>query len=234
MTGARAPDGIRCIAFDFDGTLVESNPIKRDAYYAVFASVPGSAAVLEHVIRANPEADRHGIVHETRRALEDCGARSLPSAEELVRAYGRLCEEGVSQCAPVPGAVAALRALAPCYPLYIASATPEAPLRRVVARRGWAGFFRAVLGRPATKTENLRTIAAREGIGPEALLLVGDGPPDRRAARTFGCRFAGFEAPAAELLAHPRLAVLAPLAREICARSPAWGAPRGDKPDAAG
>ena len=69
MTAEPQLDAIRCIVFDFDGTLVESNPIKREAYYEIFARTTGSADVLERVIRANPEADRYGIVGETREEM---------------------------------------------------------------------------------------------------------------------------------------------------------------------
>lgn len=227
MNAAPSLDRICCIAFDFDGTLVESNPVKRDAYYEVFAEVPGAADVLERVIREAPEANRYGVIGRTREELARAGCSALPPADELADAYGRICEERVGTCDAVPGAFEALEALAPHYPLYVDSATPQEPLRRVVARRGWNGFFRAVLGGPTDKVENLREVARREAVAPDAVLLVGDGPPDQRAAHAFGCTFAGFEAALPELAEHPRLAVLAPLARRLCARSAGWGAPRG-------
>jgi phosphoglycolate phosphatase-like HAD superfamily hydrolase len=205
--------------FDFDGTLVESNAIKRDAYYEVFEDQGGARETLDRVLRAHPEADRYGIIDETRASLFDQGETALPSAAELAAAYGRICESRVSACAAVPGALDALAALAPRYPLYVASATPEEPLRRVVQRRGWTHLFRAVLGGPASKVTNLRAVAARESLAPNAVLLVGDGAPDRRAAREFGCAFAGFGEPAQEFVAHPALSALAPLVRTLCERS---------------
>lgn len=236
MTGAPPLDLIRCVVFDFDGTLVESNPVKRDTYYEIFSGVEGSAAVLERVLLENPEANRYGVIGLARAALQGGDETALPSAEELALEYGRICEDRVSTCAAVPGAVAALESLQGDFPLFIDSATPEEPLRRIVARRGWTSFFRDILGGPASKAENLQAIADRVGVLPDALLLVGDGPPDLRAATEFGCAFAGFEEAAPQLTAHPKLAVLAPLALELCSRSAAWGAPRGRKqaPEAAG
>ena len=43
------------VAFDFDGTLVRSNRIKRDCFYETLADVPGGAAVLDGLF-----AERYG------------------------------------------------------------------------------------------------------------------------------------------------------------------------------
>jgi phosphoglycolate phosphatase-like HAD superfamily hydrolase len=76
-------------------------------------------------------------------------------------------------------------------PLYVLSATPEEPLRRIVERRGWTGYFQDVLGRPGSKAEHLRAVLTREGIAGGDLLMVGDGKRDVDAARHVGTRFIG-------------------------------------------
>jgi phosphoglycolate phosphatase len=213
-----ALEAVRCIVFDFDGTLAESNAIKRGTYYEIFAGFPEGAETLDRVLRENPRADRHGVVAATREALTARG-QSPPPAKELVAAYARITEERVSTCAAVPGALAALTELHGALPMYIASATPEEPLRRIVENRAWTHFFSDVLGGPRTKVENLGDIAARESLEPNGVLLVGDGPPDLDAARAFGCPFAGFQTERPSLSRDPQLAVLAPLARELYLRS---------------
>ena len=55
-------DAICCVVFDFDGTLVESNPIKRGVYFEILAETPGSGPVVETVLRENPGADRRGVL----------------------------------------------------------------------------------------------------------------------------------------------------------------------------
>lgn len=228
-------DRIRCIAFDFDGTLVESNAIKRRAFFEVFDALPdaipngqpdeapdaelGRGAVIERVLAENPEADRSGIVRRVRSALVARGARSLPQPSALVDAYTRMCEMRVVACPAVPGALDALEQLRDVYPLYVDSSTPQVALVRIVERRGWSHFFRAVLGRPADKVENLRHLAKREKLAPHEILLVGDGPPDAVAARKFECAFLGFGQEGPTLRGHPGLAPLAPLIDELHSRS---------------
>lgn len=209
-------DAIRCVVFDFDGTLVESNAIKRGTYFEILAETPGSGPVVEAVLRENPGADRHGVLACAHEALSTRGADPLPPVEALVAAYSRICEERVAGCSPLPGALETLAFLRATHALYLDSATPTDALERVVERRGWRDFFRGMLGGPASKFENLQSIAEREGLGAREILYVGDGAADREAAVTFGCRFLGFEAPPRDL---PDGSPLALLVAEIAARS---------------
>jgi phosphoglycolate phosphatase-like HAD superfamily hydrolase len=211
---------IRCIAFDFDGTLADSNAIKRDTFFQIFREWSGSAAVIEDVLDNNPKLDRYGVIPLIRDTLARReGERALPPASEFVDAYGESSERRVSACPSIPGAVEALEALNGHYPLYIDSATPQGALVRVVERRGWKHFFRDVLGRPTDKADNLRIIADREKLAPSEILMIGDGPPDVRAAAQFECPFQGFQARDDTLAAHPGLGALGPLVQEIFARS---------------
>jgi len=209
-------DAIRCVVFDFDGTLVESNAIKRGAYFEILAETPGSAPAVEAVLRDNPGTDRYGVLARVHEALSARGAGPLPSVEALVAAYSRICEERVAACSPLPGALETLATLPETHALYLDSATPTDALERVVEKRGWRRFFRGVFGGPASKLDNLRAIAEREGIAAEEMLYVGDGVTDREAAAAFGCRFLGLEAPAQDL---PDGSPLALLVGEIAARS---------------
>ena len=185
-------DRIRCVVFDFDGTLVESNAIKRDSFFEIFDGFERSEAVVERVLSENPDADRHAIVPAVRDALSVAGVGSLPEPTALVAAYTELCEARVAECPAVPGAQEALECLRGRYPLYLDSSTPQDALARIVERRGWSRYFRAVLGRPTDKLANLRILADREKLAPREILLVGDGPSDRAAALEFRCAFLGF------------------------------------------
>ena len=211
-------DAVRCVVFDFDGTLVESNSIKRAAYFEVLAAIPGSGPVIERTLALHPREDRFGILARVHDELERDRV-AVPPATELVAAYSRLCEERVIACPALPGAFAALEALRETLPLYVASATPQDALVRVVDGRGWAGFFREVLGGPRDKPANLAWIARREELGADRIAYVGDGVVDRDAARAFGCRFLGYRAPLPEPAARGVLAPVAVLVHELVRRS---------------
>jgi phosphoglycolate phosphatase-like HAD superfamily hydrolase len=109
-----------------------------------------------------------------------------------VRRYTELCEVQISAAPEIAGAGAALAELGRRgIARYVCSLTPQEPLRRLINRRGLSNHFKSALGGPATKAENLATIACAENIGPSEMVLVGDGRVDLEAARAFGCRFIG-------------------------------------------
>lgn len=175
------------MVFDFDGVLVDTNEVKQRAYFDVLRPMGVGPSTIEDALRSRAGADRHDVIAEAvRRAGIDA---DVPM---LVRRYGDICDEFAVQGPEIPGAATLLALLAPRFPLYLNSATPERALRIIVERRGWRGYFRDVLGRPGTKTVNLRTILARERIRPPALVFVGDGPLDAAAAIECGCRFVAF------------------------------------------
>ena len=217
MTAASEWDRIRCVAFDFDGTLVDSNEIKRGGFFEIFSAYAGSPAVVDRILRDHPDENRSGVCTRVHAELEARAEMTLPDATAFIEAYSKLCDDRVTGCPAVPGALRALEGLA--LPLYVDSATPEEPLQRVVELRGWAHFFRGVFGQPASKVDNLSRIASREGLETAEILLVGDGPPDREAALEFGCAYLGYQQKDAGLSVHPRLGPLAPLVDEIDRRT---------------
>jgi len=192
---------IRCVGFDFDGTLVDSNAIKRDGFFETFSDVDPDGETVAHVLDIICPGDRYDIVSEVSARLLELGAiPSDPDVESFARiraaTYTQYCEESVAKCPEIPGATATLDWLAARgIPLYINSATPEGPLRRVLELRSMVGYFRLSLGRPTGKIENLATICADADIPPHELLFVGDGEDDRGAAQAFGCRFSAVVRP---------------------------------------
>lgn len=178
--------------FDFDGVLVDSNAVKREAYVRIFAEHGVPRDLVDAALASSPDADRHGVIAQVVRRARDRGLLTAPTPESgLVEAYNAICEEHTATCVEIRGTSTMLARLASRYALYVASDTPEAPLRRVIERRRWAPYFRDVLGRPRTKAENLASVLSREDVEPEAVVMVGDSQRDLTAARQCGCRFVG-------------------------------------------
>lgn len=167
---------------------MDSNDLKRDAFFQVLAGSLASDGLITAVLEDLPSADRIGIIEETLRRAHGSPPQP-PEVQALAAAYNHICETGAAECAEMPGATDLLRTLGRDLPLHLNSATPVEPLRRIIERRQWTGFFASICGRPTSKLDNLRRIARSSGTPASHMVLVGDNGEDASAAREFGCAF---------------------------------------------
>lgn len=182
----------RVVAFDFDGTLVQSNKIKADGLVAVASALPGGADAMAVLQREAGRANRYQLFDRLVENLELPDDDRLSVSRELALRYGGICHAEISNATEVPGAEAALRSLsARGLELYICSATPTEPLIEIIEARGWSGFFEGIYGSPATKVDHTTEILSRGGWNPEEMLFVGDSDDDAIAAENTGCHFLG-------------------------------------------
>lgn len=186
---------IRCVVFDFDGTLVDSNLIKRFTAYQIVENIVNGKSILDRVYEENWGGDRYWIFG---RFAELAEADSVPGqgrrnwGMDLAAEYTWRCEHAVTQCAEVPGAWNVITGLAQSgLVISVNSATPTATLRDIIARRGWMEAFHAVLGAPGSKVSNLEWIAKSVGVQPTQMVMVGDKAVDQLGAEEFGCHFVG-------------------------------------------
>ncbi len=180
------------LVFDFDGVLVDSMDIKADAFCSLYAD---QSPEIIQAIRAF-HAENGGMPREKK--FEHFETKILGKdfdrdrLDRLSRDFSVAVVDRVASASEIEGAGQLLQELAPQYPLFVASATPEAELRAIVDRRGWSSFFVAVYGSPRSKSEILRDISHRRRIDISQLLLVGDSAHDLEAARSAGSAFLGF------------------------------------------
>lgn len=191
---------IKCVVFDFDGTLVDSNGIKRQTFFEIARDLDHDGEIVAEVFERWPLADRY---EKTRRIAEELHNRTLLPADSsvdewasrLANAYTSQCESAISCCAEMPGATETLSELSDKgLLLFINSATPVEPLRRILQLRNWTQFFQAVYGVEASKSENLREIALTTRTKPTEIIHVGDQYDDKHGAELFGCHFVAMAA----------------------------------------
>ena len=177
---------IRVIVFDFDGTLVDSNAIKREGFFRLAARYPKGAATMAAVI--GTAGDRHSILSSFAGCMAAAGVRL--NVDELVASYGAHVDAAVAAAPEMQGASdllvnvrnAGLR-------LHLSSATPTASLLTILNTRGWTVLFSGMHGAPKSKIETLREICEAESASGEDILVVGDGIDDARAAGLVGAQF---------------------------------------------
>jgi phosphoglycolate phosphatase len=206
---------IRLVLFDFDGTLVDSNALKRACMRATVAKLPGGLPALEAARRLG--GNRYALFAEVARLLDPAGAPSAIArrGRALAAAYTRCCARAIAAAPERRGARSALAALkARGIRIWLNSATPHSDLLAIVRGRGLLPWLDGVLGGPASKTANLRAALAVERVAPGQALMVGDGPDDLEAARALGTFFVA-------ITAENRIGGEGPFAMRDLARLPA-------------
>ena len=186
---------IKCIVFDFDGVLLDTPIVKRNAYYDIFAALGHTKPVVDEVLSNNKKGDRFQVIGRIISMLIKDGVLKPETqtgklVQRYANEYNEICEEYAKSCHEIPGVSEILPLLYERFSLYINSATPEEPLQRIVKSRGWNVFFRGILGSPRSKVENLRLTFLLENLAGNNILFVGDEQGDMDAAVECKCFFA--------------------------------------------
>jgi phosphoglycolate phosphatase len=183
----------RAAIFDFDGTLVHSNHIKRDGFVQAAISVGVSLDLVEDILAEPAVGSRFEIMKEVaKRAVADSSVPSIVSqlADRLVERYSEYCRAEICNCPEIPGASEALEDFFSLgIPIFVNSATPTSHLECLVQCRGWKEMFTGVYGKPESKEQNIYRVLNDLALSPHEVIMVGDGPDDAAAAVHVSCCF---------------------------------------------
>ncbi|MEN9359023.1 MAG: hypothetical protein RL095_558 [Verrucomicrobiota bacterium] len=175
------------LATDFDGVLVDSVPLKSEA----FVTVLGVSGAEADAVRAY----HHSLGGINRRPkLKHCWERILQRGELSETALDRLCHDfsevvcrQVIECPEIAGATAFLEACRKkARPLYVISGTTQGELEQIIQARGWTPYFAGIYGYPAEKAPTLRQLKAS---APGPICYLGDALSDADAAEAAGVDF---------------------------------------------
>jgi phosphoglycolate phosphatase len=181
--------------FDFDGTLVDSAKVKRDAFFAIFADTDEYRRIVAGVLAEDPDGSRHRVIPLMIARLRAGGLDPELGLDELIRRYGLVSEAAVKLAPELPGASTLLAALSPHMQLHVCSNTPQETVRAHVAARGWSSHFASVDGHPAVKADKVGIVMRDGRFAAQRVAVIGDGISDEDAARANGCRFIAIRSP---------------------------------------
>lgn len=186
---------IKLIAFDFDGTLVDSNFGKEDCVHKIIAPIKGAPEVLEQARAVG--GNRYTLFREI-------AARLQPGreADEIVHhsrvmtaAYTRCCEMAICRAPERRDARKALLGLkARGIRIVVNTGTPAPDLPALLRRRGLMQLVDGYFGSPVPKADNLRRAMRDLRVAPKETIVVGDGPDDLACARETGAWFVAITA----------------------------------------
>jgi len=182
---------IKVLMFDFDGVLVDSNNIKRDAFWYMFDENSKLRDVMRGFVDKNPEATRY----EKLNWLFDTLSKPEEEREAFVKKYSdqynTIIQKGILEKGIFEGAQDMLKQLSEKYPLYISTGTPMKSIEQTLNTLGIRHYFKDIYAKPMTKVESTREILNIHNVQAQEILIVGDGPSDLNAARETGCWFIG-------------------------------------------
>ena len=196
----------RVLVFDFDGVLVDSNRLKRDAFFDLFSFDAKTAPIIKKILNEAPiNWTRFDILKEVFVSLgyaySNQGRAGIlghvfDSVQKFVNEYENRYRRAVRDQILAQGVVHGVRELLEeCQRngrrLYINSATPCVALGELVDGLDIRKYFAVVYGKPRTKVLNLADIMRQENAVAGDCAFIGDGKEDRASAEIFGVFFVG-------------------------------------------
>ncbi|EMO4508511.1 phosphoglycolate phosphatase [Klebsiella michiganensis] len=204
---------IRGVAFDLDGTLVDSAPgltaAVDNALYALELPMAGEERVVTWIGNGADVLIQRALTwaRQERAALRAAQGKpsvdhdDIPQAEQQAilrklfdRYYGEVAEEGSFLFPAVADTLGALGAKG--LPLALVTNKPTPFVAPILASLDIAKYFTVVIGGDDVKNkkphpEPLLLVAEKLGLAPADLLFVGDSRNDIQAAKAAGCSSIG-------------------------------------------
>lgn len=199
---------MKAIVFDFDGVILESHMIKRNSFACLFPEEYRSR-INELLISKDypPRKDAFRII------LEAFPELIKENKEAEILAYIDMFEDItydlVLLSKPVLGAIETLRKLKGKYLLFVATATPDEPIIKLMQKRDLMQYFIAVYGSTTgSKSDIVHLVCEKHSLKPNEIVFVGDSNRDLFAAKNTGTHFVGIRRPQNSFEQDPSLIVV--------------------------
>lgn len=197
---------IQAIIFDFDGVILDSLPIKSDAFaeiYHPFGDEIAQKALAYHYEHGGVSRyEKFKYLHRTY-LNQDLSETEI---EALAQQYSALVKEKVIQCPMISGVDSFLESYYQEIDFFVSSGTPQAELREVAKIRNLAPFFKAIYGSPDKKIVHIERILEANSYDRSQVIFIGDATTDRDAAKACQIPFIARE-DGSQLLADEKLKI---------------------------
>lgn len=184
------------ILWDFDGVLMNSNPIRDRGFEQTLAEYPaGEVAALLAYHRANGGLSRYV---KFRYFFETIRNESI--TEEEVKAWAHRFSGVVKSllfdaALLIDETVGWVKENHTRVPMHIVSGSDQAELREVCRHHGIDQYFKSIEGSPTPKKQLVAGLLGKYGYTADRCVLVGDSVNDYDAAMVNGLRFFPYNNP---------------------------------------
>jgi len=175
----------KVIVFDFDGTLVPSNDIKRDCFFSVAREYTKDDGIIEGILD-NCKGDRTVIFTKFSKDLK----LNQSSINDLLLSYSNKTRKAISQLEFYPGAINFIESCKSLGILTIlSSATPHKEINLIASDLSIHTLFEKILGGPESKESRLKKIQFDYKCKFQEILVIGDGEDDYLSAKNTCAHF---------------------------------------------
>ncbi len=182
---------IKCVIFDFDGTLVDSNQIKRKAFFSVTSHLSIYNRIMSDILEDPKIGNRFEIFDCYVKRLNE-KYKYIVDSSDLVNEYTLLCEKKIVKATSIKGADKALMVLKKIdVKVVLSSATPFETLNKIIRKRKMSHLFDNIFGSPESKEEHINKVMNIYSLKSNEILYIGDSEIDRKTALISECFFLG-------------------------------------------
>ena len=179
----------KTIIFDCDGVILNSNQVKRRAYYKVASYYYGTKPanlLIEYLAKNTGNPREHFFSHFLNNILPS--GTLGPSSEELVEEVGKEIHTGLINC-EISSSLFKLRKKNPDTKWLVVSGGVQSELRDIFSIRSLTDFFDGgIYGGPMTKDEILKSLLQKGQIDYPSVYL-GDSQYDFEVSSRFNLDF---------------------------------------------
>ena len=176
---------IKGLIFDFDGTLIESNDVKRSVFLSLAKEEESGLAVMQSILEL-PDLDRYEIWKKFATELN----KNNEFASIKADLFNKKLRSAMRGTPEVPGATNLLKfAQKRELLVFISSMTPTKELMLEIKRRNWNDYVCQAFGSPNEKVRTLRSVIRDYALTESELLVIGDGADDKESASANGVKF---------------------------------------------
>lgn len=180
----------KVLIFDFDGTLVDSNAIKRKAFEKCFADTSKQFKAIMAYCQGNNHIPREvKFRHVFEKILNLLYTAEIE--KQMLSSYAAETTQRIIAAPEIPGATAFLKKVALTKETILLSSTPHEILLAILERRGMIKYFKRVRGAPVDKAKWIREFLEGGRVKNQEVVFIGDSPEDISAAQAASIPFIG-------------------------------------------